>query len=119
MDLQSFIAESLKAILAGVSEVKKDDARVAPEITGDDAPVSYRTFGSRVVFLAEFDVAVTVTRSVSGEAAAGGKLISVIEARGKGTASAEQSEVSRIKFAVPLDISAVAGQHYTGRTPSG
>ena len=104
MDLESFVAETLRAVLAGVSTIKVKDPRVAPELTGDDLPPSLRTYGSRVVFLADFDVAVTVAGKAEGEAALSGGLIRVVEAKGNVSGSWEGSRVSRIKFSVPLDI---------------
>jgi hypothetical protein len=104
MDLELFVAETLRAILAGVSTIKAKDPRVAPELTGDDLPPSLRTYGSRVVFLADFDVAVTVTGRAEGEAGLSGGLIKVVEAKGNVSGSWEGSRVSRIKFSVPLDI---------------
>jgi hypothetical protein len=82
MDLESFVAETLRAILAGVSTIKAKDPRVAPELTGEDLPPSLRTYGSRVVFLADFDVAITVARKTGGEAALSADLIKVVEAKG-------------------------------------
>jgi len=94
----------LRAILAEVSTIKAKDPRIAPELTGNDLPPSLRTYGSRVVFLADFDVAVTVAGKAEAEAALSGGLIRVVEAKGNVSGSLEGSRVSRIKFSVPLDI---------------
>jgi hypothetical protein len=104
MDLEKFVAETLRAILAGVSTIKTKDPRVAPELTGEDLPPSLRTYGSRVVFLADFDVAITVASKAKGQAAVSGGLIKVVEAKGNVSGSWEGSRISRIKFSVPLDI---------------
>src|SRR5205814_8286475 len=104
MDLESFVAETLRAILAGVSPIKTKDAHVEPELTGDDLPPSLRTYGCRVVFLADFDVAVTVAGRAEGDAALSGGLIRVVEAKGNVSGTWQGSRVSRIKFSVPLDI---------------
>ena len=59
----------------------------------------------------EFDVAVTVTDSVSGKAE-GGIRIPVLRAVGQGEKSLENRAVSRIRFSVPLSVPSTPGEQY-------
>jgi hypothetical protein len=103
MNLEEFVAETLQQIISGVTKAKKADGRVAVA-----KKITTIIPGSTAVYAAptpnydvEFDVAITVTDKLEGElkghlAVVGGKAGSVHE----------NSKISRVKFSVPLDITA-------------
>src|SRR5207247_9354223 len=97
MNLQEFIRDSLKQIMAGVSEASTD-TRIAPQIViGDEDKVTLRTFqGYNAVFLVDFDVAVTAAdTSMTG----GGGGITVLPVA---TLQAEISRPPRLHRSVEL-----------------
>jgi hypothetical protein len=100
MDLQEFVATTLTQISLGVTSAKTHDDRIAPKIGGGGGnPNVLRTFhGADSVFLVEFDVAVTIEKG----SADGSTVLSVASAKGAAKRSTENSQVSRVKFSVPI-----------------
>ena len=96
MELKKFIAQTLLDIVQGVEDAQEKAAeegtagRIAPYSTTDT------TRGVREI---DFDVAIT-----SAEGAEAGAGISVVGIGAKGSLSTERSNVSRIKFSVPITL---------------
>jgi len=112
MEVQEFIAESLKQIAEGVTKAQAEvtgalvnpgrlDAvdEMAPELDGKFL-VANKMMG-RLAQIVEFDLAVTVSKEFSGEGNAG---LTVVGIGGtlKGKREILTSEVSRLRFAIPI-----------------
>jgi hypothetical protein len=105
MNLQEFVQDSLKQIMAGVSEAGKDDTRIAPRMHVDEKDaMTLRTTAYRPVFLIEFDVAVTVADTSATGGKAGITVLSVATLGGEKSKTTETTSVSRIKFSVPVSF---------------
>jgi hypothetical protein len=104
VNLKEFVAETLEQIMEGVSAAKSKDGRVAvvPEIkTAGMGPGMAVITAPRPVYTVEFDAAVTVSKKLEGELK--GHLAVV---GGSASDVREDSKVSRVKFSVPLDLTA-------------
>jgi hypothetical protein len=111
MDLEQFVSISLTQIIRGITtaqaEAEGTNAWINPVGTvlpehGRSIPTTTGSYSPGVqVHDVEFDVAVTVAGSKTGEAKAGLR-VWAIEIGGKGKTAIENSAVSRIKFAVPV-----------------
>ena len=108
MELNDFVAETLKDIIEGVRTAQSEglERNVNPQgmqLQADGAPKGkhYQAYGNRLVLMVQFDVAVTVSSEKKGE---GGGKISVLGQKAglEGSVSQEKTEVSRIKFEVPV-----------------
>jgi hypothetical protein len=105
MNIKQFVEETLQQILEGVSAVKRRDRRVAPsrELSSNlPSGTGIVTVPAAAPSLVEFDVAVTVTTTTEGKVK--GQLIAIAGAEATGTH--ENSKVSRVKFSVPLELTA-------------
>lgn len=106
MNIQEFIRESLCQIVAGTQKAKEKHSDVVLpnyEIHYDTKTPSGTVVdtGGQLLFLVEFDLAVTVTEEseTSGKA---GLSIQIVSAGGQKTASTSMTSVTRIKFSVPI-----------------
>jgi hypothetical protein len=112
MDLEQFVSISLAQIIRGIAKAQADAESTnawinpvgvsmsperGPKVPGGTGPYSPSVYARDV----EFDVALTVADSKTGEAKAGLRVWAV-EIGGKGKTATENSAVSRIKFAVPV-----------------
>lgn len=103
MELREFIAETLVQIQEGVQDAISRRSGT-PQAAGVINPVfgtDMDAAGPDHIQKVDFDVAVTVTEKANAGGKAGIKVFS-IELGGEAGKSAEQSIVSRVKFAVPL-----------------
>lgn len=104
MNLQEFVQDSLKQIMAGVSEASIDP-RIAPRMNvAEKDAMTLRTQGHSPVFLIEFDVAVTVADTSATGGRAGITVLSVATLGGEKSKTTETTSVSRIKFSVPVSF---------------
>jgi hypothetical protein len=108
MELKEFVRSTLVEIVSGVSEAQAalieshKTAVINAPVTGDKR-AEYRGSGARLLEMVEFDVALTVTETT--DKGIGGRLS--IAAASIGTqrgASIENSEVSRVRFKVPIAL---------------
>jgi hypothetical protein len=103
MRLQDFIRDSLLQISGGVQEARSKEEKIAPHIAAnppkDSAGLSA---DSSVIFLVDFDVAVTVSEKSADGLSGGISVASVFKVEGKGGTSSEQSSISRVRFSVPV-----------------
>ena len=113
MDLSDFVTQSLTQIVRGVREsqdaVRTQGGYVNPAVIaatpGNDSSTHFASLGDgQNVLLVDFDVAVTVTDTVEGNAAGKLQVASLIrlELGGKGSTASEAT--SRIRFKVPLAL---------------
>ncbi|MBX3437790.1 MAG: hypothetical protein KF861_09885 [Planctomycetaceae bacterium] len=110
MQLQEFVAETLRQVIAGVAEAQKGaaehDAAINPRGTKNHYTLSAgaaatKQVKTRAKSVIEFDVAVTTTDASNSEAGAGA-MIAVLGIGMKRKEGVEQSMVSRVRFAVPV-----------------
>jgi hypothetical protein len=113
MDLETFISQSLKQIIAGIRSAQEyaaestTGAAINPrgitalqkDSEGKKQPHDIMT--KLPIHQVEFDVAVTVAESSQGKAGVG-LLVAGLGIGGQKASTAESSSVSRIKFTVPL-----------------
>jgi len=95
MNLQEFVTESLKQIMAGVADAQKDSTstgRINPP-SGPFVPVKE----------IEFDVAVTVSQE-QGAKGGIGIFVGAVGIGAQGKAQSANTSVSRIKFSVPVQL---------------
>ena len=113
MDIQEFVRESLCQIAEGVHAARNSKPGVGRGVSvgsGGKAPsnaIAIHPYGE-IVFLAEFDLAVTVTDKSAASGKAGLSVVQVFSAGGEKSASNETVSVSRIKFSVPISYVATA-----------
>jgi hypothetical protein len=112
VNLKEFVAETLQQIMEGVTLAKSQDGRVAvvPEITSSLGGSMSVISPPRPVYTVEFDVAVTVSKKLEGELK--GHLAVV---GGSASDVREDSKVSRVKFSVPLDLTAPPSKVLTAK----
>ena len=107
MELNEFVATTLKQIIEGVSEAQlgmKDRALVNPGIMGEVAGTSIplaKGFGKSSVQFIEFDVAVSATSTSEGGGSAGIAVLG-FNVKGGGGGSTQEASLNRIKFSVPV-----------------
>lgn len=110
MDLRQFVKESLVQIVGGAQdsaeEVRKSGGIVNPAVShasgrGKDGHFATLDNGASI-FLADFDVAVTVLESdeAGGQAKAG--LLKVFSAEVGGKMKSATESISRVRFKIPL-----------------
>ena len=110
MDLEDFVAESLRQIVSGVSRAQREThsmgARIYPlmfgtradgsRLTGEDAEGN-----SRPAYEVKFDVAVTVSASTGSGAEMKARL-HILEAGIGGKSANENTTASRVSFSIPV-----------------
>lgn len=101
MDLETFIAETLRQILAGVKKAQHSteslDAKINPYLPFGD----YNSIVKNQIQKIEFDVAVTVTEGSEKKGGAG-VAIAMFGVGGQATANTTNTSMSRIGFTVPV-----------------
>jgi hypothetical protein len=107
MNLRDFVAGTLREILDGVTDAQAGGHRelINPHAhyLADDAPKThFVTRHQSLVQMVEFDVAITVESTTEKSGGAGVKIFSVVEVGGGGSDAERSSNVSRIKFSVPV-----------------
>ncbi len=105
MELQEFIATTLKNIADGVQQAAKNLGH-----ENSEAAINPRTSDSKFGYNAQtvdFDIAVTTTESKGGSAKAGIKVLGA-----EGQAKKEDSTVSRIRFSVPMGFGYTESEKY-------
>jgi hypothetical protein len=100
MDLQTFVRDSLVQIINGVREAQAKEGELGDRINPKQ--------GGWKIQDVEFDVALTVEKKTGG----GLKVVAGVFG-GEGGHHREQSEVSRVKFVVPL-VLPIAGKEQPG-----
>jgi len=101
--LQEFIRETLIQISGGVQAAREKEHKIAPHVSTHPQrdSIGLSPDGS-VVFLVDFDVAITVSEKSAGDLTGVISVASVFKVEGKGGKSSEQSSISRVKFSVPV-----------------
>ncbi|HEY0863803.1 MAG TPA: hypothetical protein VGD97_06830 [Lacunisphaera sp.] len=107
MNLKDFISSTICEIIDGVADAqgKSPAELINPDALyqADHAPrTHFAVRGGGVVHMVEFDVAVTVESSSEGKVGAGIKVFAVGDAGGSASTADKSSQVSRIKFSVPI-----------------
>ena len=107
IELKDFIAESLKQIIQGVEEAQKfakvHNSKINPKdifLSGENAIVTSRDEPPKIIYI-DFDIAVT-TGEIKGKEGGIGIFASAIQLGIKGQSGEEKSNVSRLKFSIPL-----------------
>lgn len=106
MDLETFIAETLRQIVKGVitAQQHKDcsGARINPDTIRNKPAGSEIYVGERVQKV-EFDVAVTISEASEKQGKGSIGIASIgLGVGGQASSTASNSSVSRIKFEIPL-----------------
>jgi hypothetical protein len=105
MDLESFIAETLRQIVKGVktaqSHVDCKGARINPD-TIENKPAGQTLYRGERIERIEFDVAVTVSEGKEKQGKGSIGVASILGVAGQASSTASSSSVSRIKFEIPL-----------------
>jgi len=91
MELKEFVKSVLKDVVDAVEETRQESSRDMHLDSGKE---------QRTV---EFDIAVTVEDSLSGNGKAGIKVFQLIEGGGEVSKETKNSSISRIKFGVYID----------------
>ena len=102
VDLQSFVRETISAIVAGVAESQagpNGGLVNASAINSSTPGGSLYTAGDAVFTRVDFDIAVSASTETSGQA---GLQIWVVSGDGKRSVTAES--VSRVAFSVPVQL---------------
>lgn len=107
LNLKDFISSTICEIIDGVTEAqaKSHSELINPDAfyRADHAPKTHFSVrGGGLVHMVDFDVAVTVESSSEGKVGAGIKVFSVGGAEGSTSTADKSSQVSRIKFSVPI-----------------
>ena len=121
MELREFVRSTLLEIISGVSDAQKalieeDSTAVVNALASRPEIKRYSQRGTRLLEMVEFDVALTVTETT--DKGIGGRLS--IAAASIGTqrgASVENSEVSRVRFQVPVVLPMGKGTQEDDGTP--
>jgi hypothetical protein len=105
MELKEFIEKSLVQISEGVVSANKtlrekdNDIQTSYLLTdGKDNQLKQTEPPTKI----SFDIAVTSTSNIKGEAKGGGSILSVVDANIGGSTSKETQNVSRVKFEVTV-----------------
>jgi len=90
-------------IASGVDDARTQNRKIGPWVqrTNERAD-GFSTVDAAPVFLVEFDMAVSVSSKHEGGGGASISVAHVFKAGGGAEASKEHSEVSRIRFSVPI-----------------
>lgn len=119
MDLEAFIATTLKETLKGIKAAQADTdigSCIAPRILNAKRPDAW-TFGvdqttHAAITEMQFDVSVTVERGAGGTA--GGKIkIATLEMGADGNATLKNANVSRVRFSVPVMMPEAPQAHFS------
>ncbi len=100
MELKDFISETLIQIEEGLKTAKSkmEDVKISPDIKGKD--ISKEGYSLEYNYRdIDFDIALTASDSIAGEAKAGLRVLGV-----EGSVNKENSKISRIKFSIPIGI---------------
>jgi hypothetical protein len=110
MTLQEFVRDSLVQITSGVSDARKQNRRIATWIQSDydRAGSGFKAADGTPVFLVDFDVAVSASTKTDGGAGASVSVAHIFTAGGGADMSKERSEISRIRFSVPIHFTTMA-----------
>ena len=112
MNLREFVSESITQLMQGVQDADKKakemDSIVNPIIHGPraDAPANILPKGnSSAIFYVDFDIAVTATEKdeIGGDA---GLKVAGIGGQLRGATGSENSQLSRMKFTLPITLPA-------------
>jgi hypothetical protein len=102
MELQNFVAETLKQVAAGIKDAQAADtgAWICPPLGSNESGKAVERESVAVQFV-QFDVAVTVEDQSSVQA--GGRIKVLSFAMGaEGTDASKNSQISRIRFQIPV-----------------
>jgi hypothetical protein len=101
MDLETFIAETLRQIIKGVKTAQASD-----DCKGAQINPTYNWHGTQFsgAQKIEFDVAVTVSEEKAKQGKANIGVASYIGIGGKASSATASSSVSRIRFEVPVTL---------------
>lgn len=112
MDVREFVKQSLLDIIGGVLDAQRElrdlgrDAVISPEIHQVGDGIAYAVGRRQPVSNIEFDLAVTVAHAGAAEAGGNvkGGFLSVLSASAEGKAQYEhqRSDISRLRFQVPV-----------------
>lgn len=115
MELQQFVSESLRQIMAGIVDAQKAVEDIGGLIAPSNSDYQYDKAGTRYVqppgrdkppremTVIDFDVAVTVTEGSQSKGGVG-VVMAVLALGGSRQSEATAESVSRIKFGVPVSL---------------
>ena len=101
MDLQTFIAETLSQIISAVSKAQKSTQDLGANINPDVRWPTYAALAENQIQKVQFDVAVTATEG-KGQKAGIGVVMAIFGGGAQASSNTMNTNVSRVKFAVPL-----------------
>ena len=101
MDLETFVAETLRQLIAGVKKAQESTQVEGANINPDVAWPTYAALAQNKIQKVEFDVAVTATEG-SEKKAGIGVAMAMFVAGGEATSNTVNTSISRIRFAVPI-----------------
>jgi len=114
MDLKDFVKHTILDIAAGIQEANEEAASKNIDLKANPKPIYFRSEGNveympsttarddtKQVEMIKFDVAVTSTGTITGEAGAGIN-VAGFKVGGSGEVKDENENVSRIKFEIPV-----------------
>ena len=106
MKLETFIAETLKQIVAGVKSAQKDaeehGAMINPPIRGEKLLRPLNN-SATIVQQVEFDVALTTSEGTTTSGGLG-IFVGYVGIGARGESDAASASTSRIKFSVPVSL---------------
>jgi len=114
MELKDFVKHTILDIAAGIQEANTEAIARNINLKANPSPIYFRNNGNveympgsgqsdttKQVEMIKFDVAVTTSGTITGEAGAGIN-IAGMRLGGSGEVSDEEENISRIKFEVPV-----------------
>jgi len=107
MDLETFIAETLRQLIAGVKKAQESTQVLGGNINPDVPWPTFSALAANEIQKVEFDVAVTATEG-SEKKAGIGVVMAMFGAGGHASSNTTNTSVSRIRFTVPVILPAGA-----------
>ena len=104
MELHEFITESLKQISGSVHEAQLGNHFIAPEGTRLNVDKQIGVIGpyGKPLYMVDFDVAVTASKSNKVTSEAKGGIITVISGGVNAAIEHSHQHITRIRFSVPI-----------------
>jgi len=100
MDLESFIAETLRQIITGIKAAQRHEDCKGARINPEKWPAI--ASGYKEMHVIEFDVALTVSAGTEKQGKGNIGVASILGIGGQASSTSTNSSVSRIKFEIPV-----------------
>ena len=101
MDLETFIAETLRQLISGVKKAQESTQVLGGKINPDVPWPTFNALAQNDIRKVEFDVAVTATEGTEKKAGIG-VAMAMFGAGGQASSNTTNTSISRIKFTVPV-----------------